>query len=505
MNCNDITSKRFSKFPRLPGFSSGLLKAAAVFGAAVWIAAAPVPAAAQSDTERLRLLEKTVEELLKRDEEREKVLRELKSKLASRDTGKIKSGDAGHEGHGHGGKGGGHGKSGDVWSGEVGDGTLRFVRLGIDVTAAAGYSSERNAFSREVLQAGGHDPKQTGFTLQSLDLSFSGAYDPYFSAFVALTYFLDQEGESRFELEEANFQTREIAGFLTVKAGQYFTGFGQFNTLHVHDWTFVDQPLIANRMFGPDGIRGQGVEATARLPLPWQSAVLLGMQNPFGETMASFGASDELFEERSIGGYAHKDLELDAFRDFVYLARLRNSVTPWTDGMLRFGVSSLFGPNATGSDGRTVIVGGDVGYRHNLGGGRYIDLASEFMWRHYKAEDRAASGGTPGNTLVDYGFYVQGLAHLHPRFGAGLRYGYVTGMGQGVGDLVNRQIDPFRADRHRLSPMGVWKFSELASLKVQYNWDQMNLIPGDKVAHSVWLQLNWSFGLGGADHAHHEH
>lgn len=49
-------------------------------------------------------------------------------------------------------------------------------------------------------------------------------------------------------------------------------------------------------------LRAPGVRLGWLLPVPWFSEVHLGAQNANGETMLSFLASDEAFEERPIGG-----------------------------------------------------------------------------------------------------------------------------------------------------------------------------------------------------------
>jgi len=97
----------------------------------------------------------------------------------------------------------------DLWSRNVRGVNLRLVDIGFDVLAAAGFSSEPNKVL-ETLQGGNHDPRQRGFTLQQLELSVQGAVDPYFNADGVLVFFIDEEGESQFEVEEAFFTTQQL-------------------------------------------------------------------------------------------------------------------------------------------------------------------------------------------------------------------------------------------------------------------------------------------------------
>ena len=82
-----------------------------------------------------------------------------------------------------------------VWSAPIGDGTLKLDRIGIDADTAFGWTTTNQA-NVERLFAGGHDPRQNGFTLRAVELSFSGSYDPYFDAFVNVVYQLTPDGES---------------------------------------------------------------------------------------------------------------------------------------------------------------------------------------------------------------------------------------------------------------------------------------------------------------------
>src|SRR5688572_30808974 len=133
--------------------------------------------------------------------------------------------------------------------------SLRLVDLSLDVLAAAGASTERDEVL-EVLQGGGHDPRQRGFTLQNVELSLTGAVDPYFTAEVHLVTFLDPiEGETVVELEEAFLTTTSLPAGLQLELGTFFTEFGRLNPRHPHAWDWLDQPVINTRIFGPDGMR----------------------------------------------------------------------------------------------------------------------------------------------------------------------------------------------------------------------------------------------------------
>lgn len=498
---------------------------------------ATAPAGAQSDRQRLRLLERTVQDLLKRDEARERELRRLRGIVrrlgGGRHLSRGKSRGHSHQhgaekrSHSHadgkratnGAKGGSPSSKGSgsyehldaVWRAPVGDGAVLILRrIGVDGVIAAGATSESNELA-EQLFGGGHDAKVKGFTIQTIDLSISGSLAPWFDAYVNMAFFIDQEGESRFELEEAWIRTWQIAGFLRIKAGQFFSQFGRFNPLHVHDWLFINQPIVMTRFFGEDNLRGQGIEFEAKLPLPWHSRVIVSMQNANGETMYSFLANDEAYEERPVGGRAFNANEVDGFDEFVYLIRWANRFRLSGKDQLTFGVSAIFGPNATGNTARTYIFGFDIGGRHHLGNLGVLLWNAEFLYRSFEA-DPDPNNGFAGDVLRDYGFYAQVVWFFDPKWGIGARAEYASGSGQSVGEVGRRGADPFRSDRLRLAPIIIWRFAPYAALRAQYTYDFATFLPDDRRAHSFFVSLKFAFGLGGGhvhddgdDHGHNGH
>jgi len=173
----------------------------------------------------------------------------------------------------------------------------------------------------------------------------ANAASRYFQAQAYVTTFLDaQNGETGIELEEAFLTTRGLPYGLQLEVGHFLTEFGQINPRHPHNWDWVDQPIINNRLFGPDGMGAPGFRSSVLLPrlFPgwwtadnFSSIVHLGMQNANGETMTSFlggrhehGGGEEEEEhvheelnDESIGLRPRLDRDTRTLKDFTYLAR----------------------------------------------------------------------------------------------------------------------------------------------------------------------------------------
>jgi hypothetical protein len=382
------------------------------------------------------------------------------------------------------------------------------IDVSLDILWMVGTSSEREA-SLRTLHGGGHDPKKRGFTLAETELYFTGKVAPCFTGDVRIVYFIDEEGETGAELEEAFVSSTCLPKGMHVEVGQFLTEFGRINTMHPHQWDFLDQPVVNSRMFGPDGMRGPGARLGWLTGLPWFCDVHVGVQNANGETMTSFFSSDEAFEERPIGGRPFVDQDVRNFGDLLYFARVVNCFDAGRCMTLRLGASSLFGPNATGPDGSTWIGGLDfvVDYRPR---GRscpwpFLDWQSEVMYRHYRADDFFDEGdplnpfddvAIASDTLEDWGLYSQLLWGFRRNWIAGLRYEWANGSGDDVdastGLPAPRSDDPFRNDRHRVSTLLTFMASEHSRLRLQYNFDHAEHL--DDPAHSIWFGVEFLFG-----------
>lgn len=357
-----------------------------------------------------------------------------------------------------------------------------FLQIGLSGLFAGGGSNIAND-ALENLQAGAHDPNQNGFSVQNVELSIGAAVDPYFDAQAYMIFQIDADGETVVELEEAFFTTRSLPGGLQVKGGQYFTEFGRLNKQHPHSWSFVDQPVVLSRFFGGDGLRSQGARLSWLTPTDWYSELIVGIQNAKGETVTSFlNAPGE-----DIGGHMLIDRDARDFGDLLYTARWFNGFDLSDTVSMNLGFSGLWGPNASGNNTDTNIVGADWYLKwqpaYTQRGFPFISWHTEVLRRRYDAGDP----GTPNQEkLKDWGLFTQALWGFKPGWVAGLRWEYATA----DGDTAN---DPLRDTRKRLSPNLTWYPTEYSKLRLQYNRDWAAHL-ADKTADTFWLQFEFSLG-----------
>jgi len=367
------------------------------------------------------------------------------------------------------------------------------------VTTVVGGGSSVSDDQLANLQAGGHDAKQRGISVPNVELIFMGVVDPYVSAEVRIVTFISPEGETEVELEAAFVRTTYLPLVGVLQAGQFLTKFGQTNGVHPHAWQWLDQPVINSRVFGPDGMRGTGVNAAVDFSHGWDSTALVTVQNARGETMSSFAG--EVGE--SVAGRPLQDIEMHGVGDLVTTLGWHHLYKPRETYAIRAGMDASMGPNASGNDLQTLIYGAHLAVRW---GGDVHDTTGKITWsleatnRDYQVgaytddPDGIPSTGDEtdyaAGTLHDWGWLSELSYGVVPAWLIGLRYEMAMGSGESVG---GRNNDPMRDDRWRLSPLITWMPSEFTRVRLQYNLDHAAHLD-DHLAHTVWLGVDVLLG-----------
>ncbi|MBI3886483.1 MAG: hypothetical protein HY302_12250 [Opitutae bacterium] len=371
-----------------------------------------------------------------------------------------------------------------------------YMNLSYGALVVGGWSTAADPSAQ--VELGDHDPIKRGFVLRNAEIAVDGAIDPYFKGFANIVLKLDRNNGTDIELEESFLQSTALPANLQLKLGQFFANFGRQNPQHPHQWSFVDQPLILGRTFGPDGLRSVGAQLSWLAPTPFYTEAFLAVLDGQGGTAFSFrnpGEPDALGTSR-FAGRATVDRTLRGAQDLLVVPRLASSFELTDNTTLLVGLSGAFGPNDTGAHRRTQIYGADFFWKWKPPnaslGFPYLSWQTEALYRRFEAgADPLAA--LPDETLRDYGAYSQLSYGFVPRWNAGLRYDYVSG-NSAAADFG----DPRRGRRWRLSPALTFFPSEFSKIRLQFNHDNSDLFGN---AESVWMQFE--FGLGA--HAAHKY
>lgn len=322
-------------------------------------------------------------------------------------------------------------------------------------------------------QTGGHDPTETGFNLQQLELSLSGAVDPYFRFDSFLVF-----GAEGFELEEAYATTLDLPGRLQARAGQFLTRFGRMNATHPHAWDFLDQPFALGRVFGGEGNRGLGAELSWLTPLPWYVELVGSMTRADGE-----GTNRSFFGE--------ENPRVSSVRDFLYVGALKQFFPLSENWSLSWGLSAARGPNPTGPNHGTYVYGSDVYLKYRpitRQSQTELTLQAEWLVRRRHAADAM---------LYDVGSYTQLVYRFARRYAAAIRYEYGTPSRDSGGTLHLDSLDPeWVATRTRESAAFTFYPTEFSRLRLQGSRDSG--VGGGPAIWAAFLGIEVLAGTHGA-------
>ena len=294
---------------------------------------------------------------------------------------------------------------------------------------------------RQALQAGGHDPRRSGFSLQQLELHLESNVDPYLRFQSSIVW-----GEAGTELEEGFAQTLALPANLQVRAGKFLAPFGRLNPTHPHSWHFVDAPFAVTKMLGADGSRGLGAEVAWLAPLPWFMEARLALSHPDAEAGRSFAGPDPK-PLRTLG-------------DLVWTGNLRQFFALGDDWSLYWGLSTQQGSGPVPAATVTRIWGGDLYLRWRPVADpdrRAVSLQVEAIGRqrHWFQQ-----------SVADWAAYAQVIADLSPAWQLGGRLEWGSG-------VRNDPLDPeWDAARQRHALQLSRHISHFARLRLQLAIDK---------------------------------
>jgi hypothetical protein len=328
--------------------------------------------------------------------------------------------------------------------------------------------------SKEPLQQGDHDPTHNGFNFQQLELSVRSVVDPYLRFDSNIVFHPDGV-----EIEEVYVTTLDLPANLQVRAGQFLTRFGRLNSTHPHAWDFVDQPFVFSRVFGGEGNRGLGLEASWLTPLPW-----------YVELVGS--ATDAHGDETARSFLADKEDPVSSPLDFQFTGSVKQFFPLSDDLSLMWGLSSATGPNAIeGSRTFSHVLGTDIYLKYRpttVASDTIVALQAELLYRYRHLSD---------NSLTDYNGYTQVLWRFAKRWATAARYEFGTPAHDKNGEIAVDPLDPeWTATRQRISANVTFWPTEFSRLRLQAATDRAGW--RNEPDYSVFLTLEAVVGAHGA-------
>jgi hypothetical protein len=281
------------------------------------------------------------------------------------------------------------------------------------------YGRSFGQFAALGLPPAGDDPsvRRQGFGLQEIELAAQSAIDPYFEGAVFLTI----PNLSGLEVEEAYLVTSSLPLNLQIKMGTFRSQFGRNNTQHLHLQYFTRRPLMTALLFGEDGLRGPGGQASVLLPLPWFATLYV--------EAFSIAAPDDLTGVSTFGGGVRLTPS-----NLTYTAELEQFFELAESHSLLVGLNFATGRSVDCGPGppcvpvtlegpRSFLYGADLYYKWKPA--NVAQSYASFQWTtEFYARTLADGGGSEGAG------YSEGVVQIARRFYLGGRFD-LTGLPSG--------------------------------------------------------------------------
>jgi hypothetical protein len=325
-----------------------------------------------------------------------------------------------------------------------------------------------------------------GFSLDETELTASANVDDQFYAFTDVV-FVDTEGETEVELEEAWFETLGLPAGFVIKGGKFLSAIGYHNRFHPHSWDFADEPLAYRAMLG-GAYDDVGVQA--RWVAPTDLFLELGGEGFRGANYPAAGSGNDGTGAWSLFAKVGGDVGISH---------------SWKAGLswLHYDVDD---EGLDLDDGSLLLNGnGDVYIAEFVwkwapnGNNRLrnFKLAAEYLHRKEDgdADFESDAGNQPGGYDTDQdGFYVQGVYQFMPRWRVGLRYDWLSADNRTPGITAQTPFDGDDRDPDRYTIMVDFSNSEFSRLRLQVAED--NSSPDSDT--QIILQYVLSIGAHGA-------
>jgi hypothetical protein len=288
-------------------------------------------------------------------------------------------------------------------------------------------------------------PQNDGIQAQEFELAMTAVVDPNFkaAAFVAYEPFPDGP-EAALAVEEAYLQTTSLPQGFGLRAGRFLLPFGRHNRIHIHQYPFIEAPLVSRELIGAEGAGDVAVEASYSPPVPWYLNLV------------------------AVGGDGAVEGIFDAGRsDLALLGRVENLWDLSEAATLEWGLSYLRGPL---EEGHLSFYGSDLRVK-------WVDVRKThghaFVW------ESEVIGRTAPGTEDDIGLFSIARYRMSRRWWIGGGYSLLS---EGA---------PAETTDHELKGQVAFAPSEFSALRLDVVWT--NPEEGDSRLGAL-LQVNFTIG-----------
>ena len=318
-----------------------------------------------------------------------------------------------------------------------------------------------------------HDPNDE-FTLQGLEVGTHITFSDYLSFTGTYNIFLDEEDELDGEFEDIFLSHYLFDKALTLQAGRIYNKTTKENTLHIHNWDFVNASLLTTRFNGEEGLLSDSLQASWKIPIEANAVLSVS----YGDAIEE----DEEEEEEGLGTDVNGE-ESNLAEDIFTIA-LRGSILKDDFNQFHYIAHYTQGTNGFGLDNELYGAGLEYRWRENglEEGGSNFSIGVEFVSR---SVDFSSEDGTVTGNEDETGFAIDSHYGFANRWGLSTRYEHVEGS-----DIIE---DTPELDRVSLAVTKGFNISEQVDghARLQYDYTDSSEV-GE--SNAVWFQVQLNYG-----------
>lgn len=181
--------------------------------------------------------------------------------------------------------------------------------------------------------------------LRAMELAMAGRFDPMGWGYVTAEFGNEGGGEYNFELLEAAVWFDQLPNNYSVRAGRFFTDFGKWNTIHIHDRPYPFEEGVRNEFFGGSLI-SNGVElhhwfGAGDTPVRWSLGIAPGFEGHGHPVLAFEGGEEEEGEDHHHHGFASESVGDRGFDNFALTGRITAQQDVGSNSFLQWGASAF--------------------------------------------------------------------------------------------------------------------------------------------------------------------
>jgi hypothetical protein len=198
------------------------------------------------------------------------------------------------------------------------------------------------------------------FSVREVEVAVQAVVDPYFRGDIFLGI-SDLEGIS---IEQAFLTTTSLPNQLELRLGRFLMPVGKQNTTHRHDLHTIEYPYVIQRFFGPEGLKGSGLQASRVFsPFGFYQELIVDAVDRFGEREDSLTPFEPV--NKSLGGLGYAA----RLRNYVDISEAANvelsfsAITGRREQPLEDAYSAQLANGVNAAVARQSVVGVDLTYR----------------------------------------------------------------------------------------------------------------------------------------------